>query len=280
MKHIITEKIIEGYRKHLKEEEKSIATINKYMCDIRKLMKYADGQDITKKLLVDYKEDLRVNKKYKLSSINSFIIAVNRLFEYLEWYGLRIKTYRIQKEVFVSEKMDLSMQDYRKLVDAARQKGKKRLAMIIQTLCATGIRISELSYLTVESVRKGEIEIYCKKKHRKALIPEKLQKLLIEYIKENNIENGVVFRTSRGNAVDRSNVWREMKALKEEAKVAGEKIFPHNFRHLFAKVFYSVGNDIAKLADVLGHSSIETTRLYIMTTSEEHKKMLNRMGMV
>ena len=172
------------------------------------------------------------------------------------------------------------MQEYRKLVDAARHKGKKRLAMIIQTLCATGIRISELSYVTVESIRNGEIEIYCKKKHRKALIPEKLQKLLFEYIKENNIESGVVFRTSRGNAVDRSNVWKEMKALTEEAKVAEEKIFPHNLRHLFAKVFYSVGNDIAKLADVLGHSSIETTRLYIMTTSEEHKKMLNRMELV
>lgn len=280
MKHIITEKIIEEYKEHLIEEEKSITTIKKYISDIRKLVLYAGGQEITKRLMVSYKEDLRVNKGYKLSSINSFIIAANRLFEYLEWYGLRVKTYRIQKEAYVSEKKDLSIQEYRKLVDAARHKGKKRLAMIIQTLCATGIRISELIFLTVESVKRGEIEIYCKKKHRKALIPEKLQKLLIQYIKENNIENGFVFRTFRGNAVDRSNIWKEMKELKEEANVAEEKIFPHNLRHLFAKVFYSTGNDIAKLADVLGHSSIETTRIYIMTTSEEHRKMLDRMRIV
>ena len=193
MEYIITEKIIEEYKEHLVEEEKSTATIKKYISDIRKLVVYAGGQEITKKLMVGYKEDLRVNKGYKLSSINSFIIAANRLFEYLEWYGLRVKTYHIQKEAYVSEKKDLSMQEYRRLVDTARHKGKKRLAMIIQTLCATGIRISELIFLTVESVKCGEIEIYCKKKHRKALIPEKLQALLFEYIKENNIESGVCY---------------------------------------------------------------------------------------
>lgn len=280
MKYIITEKILERYKEHLIVEEKSIATINKYICDIRKLMEYTAGREITKKLMINYKDDLRISKKYKLSSINSFLIAVNRLFDYLEWYWFKVRIYRIQKEAFASRKVDLSVNEYRKLVVAARNKGKRRLAMIIQTLCSTGIRISELSYVTTDSVKKGEIDIFGKSKQRKALIPKKLRKLLLKYICENNIKEGFVFCTSNGNAVDRSNVWKEMKSLKEEAKVAGEKIFPHNLRHLFAKVFYSKSKDIAKLADVLGHSSIETTRVYIMTTCEEHQKHIDSMELV
>lgn len=280
MLHIITEQILENYREYLIEEEKSIATINKYTCDIRKLMNYADGREITKKLMLEFKDDLRVNKKYKLSSINSFLIAANRLFEYLEWYGLRVKIYRIQKEVYASVRTDLSMREYRKLVIAAWHKGKKRLAMIIQTLCSMGLRISELVYITVEGVKSGEIYIYCKRKQRKALIPSGLRKLLLKYISENSIKSGIVFRTSRGKAVDRSNIWREMKALQEEAGIDKEKIFPHNLRHLFAKTFYEVSKDIAKLADVLGHSSIETTRRYIMTTYEEHQKQIDSLGLV
>ncbi len=280
MKRIITEEILQRYSEYLNLEEKSVATIKKYICDIKKLMEYAKGQEITKKLMLGYKEYLRIDKKYKLSSINSFIIAANRLFEYMEWYGLNVKTYRIQKEAFTSGKMDLSMQEYKKLVAIARRKGKKRLVMIIQTLCAMGLRISELSYITVEGIKRGEIDIYGKSKQRKALVPQKLQKLLFVYIKENNIKNGMIFITSRGKAVDRSNIWREMKALKEETGIAEEKIFPHNLRHLFAKTFYKVNKDIAKLADVLGHSSIETTRIYIKTAFKEHRKQLDKMGIV
>lgn len=280
MKHIITEEILQKYDEYLGMEEKSKATIKKYICDVKKLMAYAGGQEITKKLMLRYKDYLRINKKYKLSSINSFLIAANRLFEYLEWYGLHVKTYRIQREAFTTGKMDLSMQEYKKLVIAAKRKGKKRLAMIIQTLCAMGLRISELSYVTVESVKKGEIDIYGKSKQRKALVPKKLQGLLSAYIKENNIKSGAIFITSKGNTVDRSNIWREMKALKDETGIMEEKIFPHNLRHLFAKTFYEISKDIAKLADVLGHSSIETTRLYIKTTCEEHRKQLDKMGIV
>ena len=163
---------------------------------------------------------------------------------------------------------------------AAWHKGKKRLAMIIQTLCSMGLRISELVFITAESVKKGEVDIYCKRKQRKALIPEGLRKLLLEYIRENNIQSGIVFCTSSGKAVDRSNVWREMKALKEETGVGKEKIFPHNLRHLFAKTFYEASKDIAKLADVLGHSSIETTRRYVMTTYEEYQKQIDSLGLV
>lgn len=212
-KHFITKQILKDYSEYLVKEEKSRATISKYICDIKKLAKYAGGREITKELVISYKEDLRAEGKYKISSINSFITAANRLFEYLEWYGLRIKTYRIQKEVFIPENRDLSKEEYKRLVQTALRKGKKRLAMIIQTLCSMGIRASELSGITVENVKSGIAEIFCKGKQRKALVPKRLQKLLLEYIKENKIESGVVFCTASGRPVDRSNMWREIKSL-------------------------------------------------------------------
>lgn len=280
MEKMITEELLDGYREYLTLEEKAEATIKKYICDLEKLMEYAAGREITKKLMVEYKEYLRLKRKYKISSINSFLVAANRLFEYLGWYELKVRTYRIQKEVFVPESRNLSREEYRALVRAAKRKGKKRLAMILQTICATGIRISELANITVESVKRGIVEVYCKGKQRMVLLTKKLQGILSKYIREQGIQDGVVFCTRSGKAVDRSNVWKEMKALSEEADVAEEKVFPHNLRHLFAKAFYEVDKDIAKLADVLGHSSIETTRVYIMTTSEEHRKQLEKMGLV
>lgn len=278
MKRFITAEILLQYQEYLYEEEKAAATIKKYICDLKKLLNYASGREITKRMMIGYKEDLR--KGYKLTSINSFLVAANRLFEYLGWFDLRVKTYRIQKEVFVPKDRDLSKAEYKKLVQAAIKKGKKRLAMIIQTVCATGIRISELSNVTVESVLKGVVEIYCKGKQRIVLLPKRLQKKLLCYIRGNGIVSGVIFCTSGGKAVDRSNVWKEMKLLSEEAEVLKEKVYPHNLRHLFAKEFYAVERDIAKLADVLGHSSMETTRGYVKTTSDEHQKQLDRMKLV
>ena len=175
---------------------------------------------------------------------------------------------------------DLSKEEYKKLVLSALRQGKKRLAMILQTICATGIRVSELSYVTVESVMKGAVEIYCKGKQRIVLFPKKLQKKLLRYIQEKGIISGLIFCTSTGKAVDRSNIWKEMKKLSEETKVAEKKVYPHNLRHLFAKEFYAIEKDIAKLADVLGHSSVETTRIYIKSTSEEHQKQLDMMKLV
>ncbi len=278
--YFITEKILKDYTMYLAEEEKSKATISKYIRDIKKLAEYAGGRRLTKELVIAYKEDLRTGKKYKLSSINSFIIAANRLFEYMGWYGLRVKTYRIQKEVFIPENKDLSKSEYKRLVQAALRKGKKRLAMIIQTLCSMGIRASELSSITVECIKNGTAEIFCKGKQRKVLVPKKMKKLLLKYIRENNIDSGSVFCTSGGKAVDRSNIWREIKALGKEACVPDEKIFPHNFRHLFAKTFYKKNKDLAKLADVLGHSSIETTRIYIKTPCGEYQRQIDLMGLV
>ena len=280
MKRMITEEKILQYQEYLYEEEKTTATIKKYICDLKKLMDYLSGREITKKLMVEYKEALRKEKGYRLTSINSFLVAANRFFEYMGWYDLRVKTYRIQKEIFVPENRDLSKAEYKKLVQAAMKKGKKRLAMILQTICAAGIRISELSCVTVESVVKGIVEIYCKGKQRIVLLPKKLQKKLLRYIQEKEIKSGILFCTSSGKPVDRSNIWKEMKGLCKEAEVTEEKVYPHNLRHLFAKEFYAVEKDIAKLADILGHSSVETTRIYIKSTSAEHQKQLNMMGLV
>ena len=280
MKRMITEEKILQYQEYLYEEEKTTATIKKYICDLKKLMDYLSGREITKMLMIEYKEALRKEKGYRLTSINSFLVAANRFFEYMGWYDLRVKTYRIQKEIFVPENRDLSKAEYKKLVQAAMKKGKKRLAMILQTICAAGIRISELSCVTVESVVKGIVEIYCKGKQRIVLLPKKLQKKLLRYIQEKGIKSGILFCTSSGKPVDRSNIWKEMKGLCEEAEVTEEKVYPHNLRHLFAKEFYAVEKDIAKLADILGHSSVETTRIYIKSTSAEHQKQLNMMELV
>ncbi len=279
MRNIITEKLLERYKVYLTDSEKSLATTSKYIRDVRKLMEYVNGQNITKELVTEYKEYLRTNKKYKLSSINSFLIAINSFFVYMGWHNLRVKTYKVQKELFAPAGKDLSRQEYKKLVYAAKRKGNKRLAMIIQTICATGMRVSELSSVTADSVKKGVVDIYCKGKHRQVLLPGKLRKMLLVYISGNKIK-GIVFCTSSGKAVDRSNIWREMKELGNESGVALEKIFPHNLRHLFAKVFYETNRDIARLADVLGHSSIETTRLYIMVSYGEHQRQLDIMGLV
>lgn len=280
MEKFITQEILLQYQEHLYDEEKSLATIQKYMRDLQKLLDYAAGREITKRLMIQYKEDLRDSNKYRTSSINSFLVAANRLFEYLHWYEVRVKIFRVQKEVFEPENKNLTKEEYVKLVKTAEKLGKRRLAMIIQTICATGIRVSELSSITIESVKKGVADIYCKGKQRKVLITPNLQKKLMWYIRENNIDTGIVFQTSGGKAVNRSNIWREMKSLCVEAGVEKEKVYPHNLRHLFAKIFYKVEKDIAKLADVLGHSSIETTRIYIRTTSFEHQKQLELMGLV
>lgn len=280
MEKFITQEILSQYQEYLYDEEKSLATIQKYMRDLQKLLDYAAGREITKRLMIQYKEDLRDSNKYRTSSINSFLVAANRLFEYLHWYEVRVKIFRVQKEVFEPENKNLTKEEYVKLVKTAEKLGKRRLAMIIQTICATGIRVSELSSITIESVKKGVADIYCKGKQRKVLITPNLQKKLMWYIRENNIDTGIVFQTSGGKAVNRSNIWREMKSLCVEAGVEKEKVYPHNLRHLFAKIFYKVEKDIAKLADVLGHSSIETTRIYIRTTSFEHQKQLDLMGLV
>lgn len=279
MKRVITDEKINDYESYLFCEEKSKATIEKYKRDLKKLKEYAKGQEITKELLIKYKEYLQKGN-YKVSSINSYIVAVNRFVEYMGWYGLNIKTLRIQNEVFYPEEKELSREEYKRLVGTANREKKYRLAMILQTICATGIRVSELSALTVMSVKKGFMEVNNKGKIRKVLIQDKLQKQLLMYIAKNKINKGVIFRNKSGKPVNRCGVWREMKSICKKARVKETKVFPHNLRHLFAKTFYSVKKDISKLADILGHSNIETTRIYLKTSSKEYRKQLNKMDLV
>ena len=280
MKRRITVQLIEDYKKHLYMEEKSKATIEKYASDLTKLMNYAGSRNIDKELMIKYKEYLIYDRNYKVSSANSYIVAANRFFEYMKWYDVKIKTYKVQQETFCPENKYLSKSEYRRLIKTALNNKKVRLAMIIQTIGATGIRISELSAVTVESVKKGVLIINNKGKIRKVLLPTDLQKSLLLYIHEMKIKGGAVFCTKNGNVVNRSNVWSEMKALCKDAHVDKSKVFPHNLRHLFARTFYNVKKDIAKLADVLGHSSIETTRIYVRSSSKEYKKQLEQMEMV
>ena len=274
---IISEKMVDNYKRYLMEQEKSNATIEKYMRDLKKLKEYAHGRKIDKMLLIRFKEYLKDNRKYKISSINSYIVAANRFFEYIGWFDLKIKTYKVQKEIFVSSDKEISKNEYRSLVKAAINSGKYKIAMIVQTICATGIRVSEISALTVNVVKKGVMVIYNKSKERKVLIPRNLQVKLLDYIRKNNIKNGVVFRGCNGNIVDRTWIWREMKKLCEKAGVSREKVFPHNLRHLFAVTYYRMQKDIVHLADILGHSNIEYTRIYTFTSEEEHARVLSRM---
>ena len=276
----VTNKLVEKFREYLYEEEKSNATVSKYICDIKKLKEYANGHELDKKLIVSYKEYLQNKGCYKSGSINSFLVAANCFFQFMGWNDLKIKTIKVQKKAFMPNNMDLSKAEYKKLVAAAEKSGKIQLAMLIQTLCAIGLRVSELAFITVKSVNEGTVNVYCKGKERQILIPKALQIKLFYYIHKNGTKNGVVFCTRSGKPINRSNIWREMKSLCKEAGVEQEKVFPHNLRHLFAKTFYNTCKDIAKLADILGHSSIETTRVYIMTTSKEYQKHMDEMDFV
>ena len=280
MKRVIKEKMLGRYEVYLKHEEKSKATVSKYLCDLRKLMVYADGKEIDKELMLAYKDKLLTQDGYKVNSINSFLAAANSFFAYMGWVELKVKAYKTQKETFCPENKYLSKEEYYRLVRTAKEMGKIRLAMILQTICAMGIRVSELRAVTVEAVRNNSVIIYNKGKVRKVFFPDELRKELLYYIGRNGIQKGFVFCTASGKAVNRSNIWREMKSICKEAGVDADKVFPHNLRHLFANVFYELKKDIAKLADVLGHSSIETTRIYIKTTGKEHREQLNRMKLV
>ncbi len=276
----ITENMVEDYKLYLTEGEKSRATIEKYIRNIRKLMAYAMGRRFDKDTVLAYKESLMEGRKYKVSSINSMLIDINQFLEHQGWYEFRVKTYKVQKSLFYPENKYLSKEEYERLLQEARRKGKLRLYFLLETLASTGMRVSELSFLTVEAVREGSVVIYCKGKVREILLPPELQRQLLLYAEQKEIQTGIVFRTRSGNAVNRSNVWREMKNLCEGAGVNPEKVFPHNLRHLFAQCFYKERKDLAELASVMGHSSVETTRLYLLTTGKEYRKELEKMDMV
>lgn len=275
---LLSEKLVASFKNYLNQEEKSMATINKYICDVKKFYLYAGCQEISKSLVISYKKELQ--KKYKTSSVNSMLVALNRFFEFLDWPDLKVKELRIQKRVFSKEEEELTQEEYERLLEAAKSKNNEKLVRLMQTICSTGIRVSEHKYVTVESLKLGYLSISNKGKTREIYFPNELKKLLVSYCKRNGIKTGSIFITKNGNPLDRSNIWKMMKTLCIDAKVDSKKVYPHNLRHLFAITYYSLEKDIVHLADILGHSSIETTRLYIKTNSKECQKIFNQMNLV
>ena len=277
MPNIISQKHLNAYRKYLISEEKSPATVEKYLRDAGAFAVYAEGKPVTKELTIAYKQRL-VEQNYAIRSINSMLAGVNSLLAFLGWQNCRVRTLRCQRQTYCSEEQQLTKVEYLRLLKAAGKKPK--LQLILQTLCATGIRVSELRYFTVESVTAGEISVRCKSKTRRILIPGNLRKQLLRYAAHQGIATGALFRNRCGEILDRSTIWRQMKGLCFAAGVHPGKVFPHNLRKLFARTFYQLDKDIAKLADLLGHSSINTTRIYLVSTGTEHRRQLNRMGLV
>lgn len=274
----ITENIILNFENHLSEQEKSPTTIEKYIRDVRAFSAFAGRKTITKETVILYKKHLQ--KNYAVRSINSMLASVNSLFAFLGWHGLKVKSLKLQQQVFRPEEKELTKAEYYRLCTAAKRKRNKRLNLILQTICGTGIRVSELQYITVEAIRRGEAVVNCKAKTRSVFIVKELKQKLLCYAAEQNIKSGMIFVTRTGKPISRTNIWREMKALCKEANVNPQKVFPHNLRHLFARVFYGIEKDLAKLADILGHSSINTTRIYIISTGTEHRRKMENMHLI
>lgn len=274
----ITEQLISEWVTYLVSEEKSENTIEKYKRDARAFMSYLQGNLVTKDQVLAYKTYLIQN--YAPRSVNSMLISLNRLFSFLDWDDVRVKTLKLQRQTYCPEEKELTKNEYERLVLTARRNGNERLELILQTICGTGIRVGELQFITVEAARKGEAVVSLKGKTREVFIVKKLRKILMDYARRNGIEEGPVFVTRSGKPICRTNIWREMKALCAQAAVSPEKVFPHNLRHLFARIFYRINKDIAKLADILGHASIETTRIYIVSTGAEHRRFLEGMRLI
>ena len=278
MERIITNSMIGDFESYLRSDEKSDNTIEKYLRDVRAFSVFTEAREISKAVVMEFKASLVEN--YEVTSANSMIAAVNAFLRFMGWVDCCIKQFKVQKKAFCSEEKELTKAEYIRLVNTAKQKGNERLNLILQTICGTGIRVSELQFITVEAVRKGEAVVSCKNKTRTVFIVRELQKKLLNYIKVKGITAGCVFITKSGKPMSRCNIWREMKALCEQAGVSPDKVFPHNLRHLFARTFYGIEKDIAKLADILGHSNINTTRIYIIATGAEHKRKMENMRLI
>ena len=274
----LQETMIPPYETALREAEKSAATMEKYLHHVRQFVAHDAGRRIDKALVLEYKT--RLGKLYAPSSANAALAAVNGFLRFWGFESCCVKPFKVQKQVYCSEEKELTREEYVRLVRAAKEKSSERLALLLETICATGIRVSELPYITVEAAVRGEAVVHCKGKTRTVFLPAALQKKLRRYMQSQKIQSGPVFITRTGKPMNRSNIWREMKALCERANVAPSKVFPHSLRHLFARTFYSIDHDVAKLADLLGHSNINTTRIYIITTRAEHRSKMETMRLV
>ena len=273
----LTNEALDAYRDYLQTEEKSEHTIEKYMRDARAFADYADGRAITKELVIDYKNML-IGKNYAVRSINSMLASLRSLLHFMGLDGCCVKSLKTQQQVYCPEEKELTREEYFRLLDAA--KNQPRLQLILETICSTGIRISELKFFTVEAVKEGEVRVSCKNKIRTVLLPKKLRQRLQKYAAKEKITDGMIFRTKSGKALNRSNIWAAMKKLCEIAGVLPSKVFPHNLRKLFARCFYKIEKDIAKLADILGHSNINTTRIYIISSGTEHRRRMEMMHLI
>lgn len=273
----ITKEMRVEFLEYLREMERSERTITKYRHDVERFSEFVEDEVLSKSLVLQFKESLR--KEMSPISANSIICAVNSFLKFLGVPQFCVKMFKVQRRLF-SLKNELSENEYKRLVKAALAANNERLALIIQTICATGIRVSELQYITVEAVKIGRAEVSCKGKYRIIFIPEKLRKILLNYIDKEKIFDGSVFITRGGKPVNRSNIWRDMKNLCNAAHVDPEKVFPHNLRHLFARAFYALEKDIVRLADLLGHSSVATTRIYTMDGGTDHLRQINLMNLV
>lgn len=269
-----SEAILLEFEQFLYEKENAKATIQKYKTDIQTFYKFlGEEKNITKRKLLQYKEWLL--ERYKVSSANSMIAALNQFLDFLQIPGFKLKRIKMQKSLFVNEEKELTKREFLKLLHTARNKGKEQLALCMETIASTGIRISELKYFTVENIKQGRITICNKGKYRKIFLPQLIRKKLLVFCKKQKIKSGYIFATKTGKLKNRSNIWKEMKMLKNSTGINGEKIFPHNLRHYFARLYYGVTKDITGLADLLGHSNLDITRIYTATTGEVYQKQLD-----
>lgn len=276
---IITPESIEAFSSHLRCAERSENTIAKYRRDVKSFMRWLDNRPATHESAIAWKRLLQ-GKGYTPASINSMLVAINRYFVFMGWDECRVKTLKLQKRMFREEDRDLTKADYIQLVETAVSMGKERLALLMETICATGIRVSELRYITVEAARQGRTVISLKGKIRTILLPHKLCRKLLKYAKNQKNVSGEIFLTRNGTGLSRRQIWAEMKAICKEAGISSSKVFPHNLRHLFAQTFYRATHDVAKLADLLGHASIETTRIYLLSTGVEHQMLINNLKLI
>ena len=277
--YTITGEQLQAFRQRLVWEEKSPATIEKYLRDAAAFTAWLDGRAASKAAAGAWKAAL-LEAKLAPATINVKLAAVNRFLVFLGWPAFRVKPLRIQRRLFRDDSRELTRPEYLRLLETARTQGRERLALLLETICGTGIRVSEVRYVTVEAVYRGRAEISLKGKIRTILLPGKLCRKLLKYARRQKIASGEIFLTRSGRGLSRKQIWAEMKSLCAKAGVAPTKVFPHNLRHLFARTFYRVCRDVARLADVLGHSSIETTRIYLISTGAEHQRQLERLGLI
>lgn len=274
----ITDELIKEFKCYLANEEKSLATLEKYVRDITAFKIWVKDAELCKAVALKYKEE--IVEKYAPASVNSILSSLNSFFDYNGWYDLKVKAVKIQKQIFANKNRELTKAEYERLLLAAKRSKKERLYYVMQTICATGIRVSELKFITVDTIKRGQANINCKGKVRVVILPKQLCKMLKGYAEKNKIANGSIFVTKSGKSLDRSNIWSDMKKLCKEAGVECGKVFPHNLRHLFARTYYSIQKDVVKLADILGHTSINTTRIYTMETGDIFRKQIQTLGLL